>query len=470
MAEATNTPMEGKLVHNPSTGEVGMWDGQTVTPLPGKLVTNEKTGKQALWDGKVLTPININIDPNQPTAKEDQALIGKIPQGTPTPAAKPESLMEQMLRLGRMGAGIALPVAGGIGGAALGAASPIPGGALMGEMAGSAGGEYLAQKLGVAEPSNAQIGLAAASPIGGRALGALGRALPISRAGAVKQLTKLLPSETSAALFKKAGANELDQQALVGPIQAVINMSQKLGKESPATSVIDDVFDQLTTTPNMSLKGAESLKDTLQGYINHYSHLGGQNYNPTVAGQLKGVRAALMESIEAANPGYKAAIESYGREQNVKRLGALISKSADPEKVIKELRSTPISDLSAKNKLMMNSFDDVELDQIQDTLGRLAKKVSLQQWVSSRLAGAAMGGMLGYQGGGSREAIGAGVLAGMLGYPIGRRMINEMVKSGTINNPSAVSTAVQLFRASVSRLPKSAQSQQEPQSEGMQQR
>jgi len=49
------------------------------------------------------------------------------------------------------------------------------------------------------------------------------------------------------------------------------------------------------------------------------------------------------------------------------------------------------------------------------------------------------------------------LLGSMLAYPIGRRMINEMVKSGSINNLSAVSTAAQVFRASVARLPKAAQ-------------
>jgi len=446
-----DTPAEGKLIHNPSTGEVAIWDGQNMQPLPGKLVTNEKTGQKALWDGKSLTPVNIQIDQSQPTAGADQALVNKMAGPAPE---QPESLKDRILRYGRNAGAIALPTAGGLLGAAGGLATPVPGGALVGEMAGSAGGEYLSQKLGLSEPSTGQVVLAGAAPVGGRLLGAAAKALPISKAGAIKQIAKLLPAETSAALFAKAGSNALDQQALAPVAQKVIDASTKLGKNSP--EFLNDMFDQVTSG-KLSMEAAGALKDDIQGYINYYSHFGGSNYNPTIATELKTLRTALTDGIEAVNPGYKAALEASGREKNVGRLQTLISKSGDPAKSLSELRATPRSDLSPKNRLLMGGFDDAELNDIQHTLERLSKSVSLKQWVESRLGGAALGGALGYTQGGSKEALGGALLGSMLAYPIGRRMINEMVKSGSINNLSAVSTAAQVFRASVARLPKAAQ-------------
>src|SRR5690349_14714086 len=128
----------------------------------------------------------INLDPNLSQAEKDQIIKSTgatlvQPEADMVKQAAPESLTDKVLRLGKAAAGVALPVAGGLGGAVLGAASPVPGGALGGEMLGSAGGEYLAQKLGLAEPSTAQIALAGAAPVAGRAIGAVGRALPISK-------------------------------------------------------------------------------------------------------------------------------------------------------------------------------------------------------------------------------------------------------------------------------------------------
>lgn len=404
-------------------------------------------------------------------SKTGESLAGPLPAdqladtstmiANQTDQGKPESITDRILRYGKTAGGIALPVAGGLLGAVGGMATPVPGGALMGEMAGSAGGEYLAQKLGLSEPSNVQLGLAAAMPGAGRLVGAAGRALPISRAGATGKIAKLMPAESAKALFGQAGSAALDTQALAPAAKRVLAASQKLGKSGP-DDMLGEIYDQLVPAGgSMHFKEAEALKDTLQGYINHYSNLGNAKYSPTVVQELKAIKQSLLGSIETANPGYLEALESYGRQQNIGRLTSFLSKSKDPAKQLAEMRASPLSDLKGASKRMMTGFDNAELDQIQGILERIPKSLDWKQLVAGRLAGGIVGGAIGYGAGGGKEAAGAGVLAGMLGLPIGRRMLTEMIKTGAINNPSAVSTAMQVGRAMLARLPKSVEPEAE---------
>jgi hypothetical protein len=394
---------------------------------------------------------------------QDRAVIERslgVQTQTQQPAAPgQESLPQRLLRYaktgGQMALESALPTAGGVLGGLGGLATPIPGGALIGEMAGSAGGEYLNQKLGITEPSAAGVGLAAAAPLGGRVIGAGLKALPISKAGAIKQISKLLPAEASEALFAKAGTQGLSAAETLPIAKDLLNRTAALGVNNKPAG---EIFDKLTTGAGLSLKEAEAIKGQLQGLSLHHSRLGTEAYNPTLASEYAAIKQGLIDQIDQVNPSYGAALKAYGREQNIKRLTSLIETpgAQTPAERLGQLINKPISDLKGTNKMLVQGFDPAELAEIHGILKKIPAGVGIKSLIEARIAGGALGGaaggLIGYHQGGTTGAT-AGILAGMLAVPVGRRMLGELIKSGNIKNPAAVQGTMQLFKAMSSRIP-----------------
>jgi hypothetical protein len=177
---------------------------------------------------------------------------------TPEEAAEMRQGLAQTGRLALdLGLGVGLPVAG----AALGAASPIPGGAFLGETAGSLAATGLSDVLGLSDPGALGYGVSAALPgaakVAGRALKGAARLLPgVGRAMqdvTVEALREIVPQfappEPSLGLYRKLAQKNptikmtesiaeakrlLAEQATVGPeLQSPIVTSARGVKQLP---------------------------------------------------------------------------------------------------------------------------------------------------------------------------------------------------------------------------------------------
>jgi hypothetical protein len=124
--------------------------------------------------------------------------------------------------IGRSVKEAALPTLGGLGGAAVGSVLG-PGGTIAGEMAGSAGGEWLNQKLGITNP---QTSLTGADP----------RTEQILMAGAIPGLGRLAGGMTRAALKSTMGGRVLGKELATEALGRIDTTAQKM-----APSLYEDV-------------------------------------------------------------------------------------------------------------------------------------------------------------------------------------------------------------------------------------
>lgn len=115
-----------------------------------EFVPTEKLPAEARFVPDDQLPDDLRAAPSKESPKEDEP-----------------GLIRKALSIAK---GMSPSMIGGLAGGAAGAASPIPGGTLIGEMLGSGGGEWLAQKMGWTEPSTGSILLSAAAPGVGKAV------------------------------------------------------------------------------------------------------------------------------------------------------------------------------------------------------------------------------------------------------------------------------------------------------------
>src|SRR3990167_5521417 len=207
---------------------------------------------QKQWEQLVTDP-GVTI-----TGEEAKKAVAWRQQQTATEQASKYTKADTFAALKAAG-GIALPLAGQVGGAALGMltgpAAPLAVPSL--EMLGGVAGEYLAQKTGLSPESKLQLALQAVIPGGGRLLSAakntplgLRRATAAARGGLEKYLPESTVTGTSP--YAKVGALPLDESALVR-LQA---QSQIIPAESIPLGA-----SKLKAAPEINIKEANLLRE-----------------------------------------------------------------------------------------------------------------------------------------------------------------------------------------------------------------
>ncbi len=359
----------------------------------------------------------------------------------------------------------ALPTAGAIGGAALGAAIPIPGGTLIGESLGGGLGEQINQWAGFTEPSKTNVAINAATGPLSRALGPIlkgagGTAMKIfGKRDLVNDIAEgvlkkeLLPKVGSQALYNRA-----EQQAagLVTPsretARTVNNMVNKEINAMP-TEVRDEVLKAIgplkdyfqipgraTVTQPTGLinQAGQPIMKTIPGVASKIADVPAKEMMDGVARlrfqaskayeagnmglyhSLDNVRSSVLNDLENSGvPAIKKAAQAYRKEMAVEELG-MIARKPRPFKEWK--------DALDESKLFAKSFDPGEKAQIQ----RILKKIS---WVSpsggSGHIGRAIATGAGFEAGGPMAAAAAFIapeaMEKLLGTKFGRNMAEKIL-------------------------------------------
>jgi hypothetical protein len=358
----------------------------------------------------------------------------------------------------------AIPTALGIAGGTVGAMTPIPGGAVIGDSAGSAIGEIINQQLGITEPSMAQVGLAAAAPGGMRAL-----------AGGARHL--------GGAVLKSTGGRQL-----------VADIGETLLKRvfKPATSV-DELFEQVAKSnvrvptaraaatlkqiaaeeaENLPTKTKEAVEGLVKKYLPYFEPQDGVVASPYVNNIATATRDLRVEAAAA----FKAGDSRLGNAINAIRASlfddatgsgvpqlAQASKLARRDAAVDELaaivrNANPLKhfkDFADKNPLFAGAFNQQEKDDIAKVLTGVSQAApSGFAGVLGRTILAGAGATIGATGsdGSSAGAVG-GAVAGALSPELaayvlsrqaGRKFMERMLQ-GKAFDVSMFSRSVAMF-------------------------
>jgi hypothetical protein len=421
---------------------------------------NRQAGEFARLGVDPPAEANINV------FQRAEAALAKEPKKE-SPKEDEPGLMRKLLGMVKESA---LPGLLGMGGGALGLASPIPGGALMGEAVGSGLGEQINQWTGITEPSKTNVGIAAAVGPAGRVIGPVlkgGGGLLMKMFGKrdiVADLAEgllkkeLLPKVASSALYNKAEQQaaglitpsketaravtdivEKEVAAMptevrgeilkaVGPLKDYFHPPGTPGS-SQVTSVLDQygkpVVKQIAAVPS---KGAAKVpaEELMAGVrrLRFQASKAFKDENMDLYRSIDSVRMAILDDLEKSGvPAVRQASKAYRKELAVEELG-MIARKARPFKEWK--------DALDESKLFAKSFDQGEKAQIE----RILKKIA---WVSptggSGSIGRAIAAGAGYHFGDTTTAFAAffapEVMEKILGTPLGRNMAEKILGDST---------------------------------------
>lgn len=373
-------------------------------------------------------------------------------------------------------AGFSLPVAGSIGGTALGTAFPILGPATpaVGESLGSGLGEGLAQATGLSEPSKAAIAMAmAAGPLGrsvkplwqgAKEMGVKLFAGRDAVAEAAESLLKkwLNPAVPAQALYdaaagtkamipygetnrvvsdilqKEVGRLPLSTQKeiidVLQPIEKYIqpkNIPAKAAVKGPS-SVLDAQGNPImkvvqAAQPAKSIPGHTAPVADAMAEVRRLRLESSRAYdakNSDLGNAINKVRSALLDDLERSGvPEVRQASKAYRKEMAIDNLAREIAKPTP---------GTKIADYARKDPLFKGAFSQAEMEQIN----RLARKLSYvvpsgSSGLMGRIGTTLGGEVLGGPGGAIAGFLGPELIHNLIATPYGRG-VTERILAGSL--------------------------------------
>jgi hypothetical protein len=399
-----------------------------------------------------------------------------IPQTSEEAAEMRQGLAQTARSTGRLGLelglGVGLPVAG----AALGAAIPIPGGAFLGEMAGSYAGRRANVALGLEEPGMVgDIASVAGGPVArgaayvgrglARYLPGVGSALMEEGVERARRLVgRLKPPIDSETLYNRviAQGNPSVQLTEVGKVaQEMLDAQMKLApqaRSAPIVNAAEGWLDMATSPQGIDFETAWLGQKQLR---QHIAGVGGLD-----EAARKRLDAAIIKDFEQI-PGpigsmLKRANQTYRSERAVGDLGEIIESG-----ITEATQGAGLPRLNAggmlkkfdakvrdPHDLFGGSFSAKEHEEIRGLLKDLSRIP-----LPGPVAGQAYGAGLGLFGGGSALALGADpqtagavtAVLGILPYALrtgpGRTMVRGLVKADRLWTPQAAAAMRGFMRA-----------------------
>ena len=351
--------------------------------------------------------------------------------GTTTQARPVTYQMEQaqpqeetwLHRIGKAVGQAALPVLGGIGGAALGtAAAPFTAGIanpVTGEMAGSAAGEYLNQKLGITDPSTSSIVLAGALPGVGRAVSA-GLKAGVRAAPAIRGMLRDVAQSDLGQLLPKAAQDA----------KAFYQMADQSGKIVPLEIPLTTGNKTTQAIVPHSFREAQGAVDNLKNAINGMESRGERGVE--IARQHL---ADLQKQIEQSFPGYKQAQTGYAQLKDHELLQSFVNKKGPLRAFEQELAQGKVMGPSGTVQNTSSRLKFLSPDQIK-TARSILEQLGPEPGdhiFKNLVEGRAVGHLLGALGGGAigmHEAGWQGATAGAATGLFVPRVLNWMITQG----------------------------------------
>jgi hypothetical protein len=375
----------------------------------------------------------------------------------------------------------ALPLAGQLGGAAAGLASPVPGGVYMGEAVGAMVGEYLNQKLGITEQSMGEVVLAGAMPgvargvIGGTRLAA-GEILKVF--GGRQAVVDIAESITKRILTPKVSSEQLFTRALAksGSIpmsktaQAVEDIATKeLGNlptdisaaiksalqpiapyvtPQPAqmapSSILNQYGKPVMTQVKAATTGTHNIEQisTAVKDLRLQASLAYKSGNSRLGNILSNVRNAIFDDAASSGvPELREAAKAYRKEAAIEELGGVL-RQAQPLKAYKDLQD--------KNALFRDVFSNSEQATIKQIMSKLSTAApSGFSGVLGRTITAAGGQAVG----GPAGAVAGAMMPDMAAYALttspGRKLMEKLLVGNVwdANKTAALATWFRAARA-----------------------
>lgn len=347
--------------------------------------------------------------------------------------------------------GAAPSTIGALLGAAGGAASPIPGGTLIGESLGGMGGEWLGQKMGWSDPSKLSIALSGAAPGLGKLVAP---AWQLAKEGVISTIASrplvaqaaegllkkwLNPAAKAADLYEQAG--KLTMQipadktfgALDDVLKKEINRAPTEIRErileavrplrnyfqAPTQSVTQAATPVLPKGKSLAVPELMEEVQRLRSWASKAYQAGDDKF----ANVINSIRASMLDDLEKGGAGVvKEASRAYRKEMALEDLGRMIAKN-EP--------GTKIRDFARSNPLFKGAFDAKEMALID----KVAKKVTfVAPTGGSGVIGRAITTGAGFGAGGVWGAVigaaGPEAVRKMLASPKGQRFIEKTLEGG----------------------------------------
>ena len=322
----------------------------------------------------------------EPVYKRPDDRLGlTVPKNLISP---PTSIDETLSRMGEFGSAVAstaaksaLPLAGGMAGFAVGAASPLPGGAIMGEMAGSMGGEYLNQLIGITEQDKTQLVLAGGAPMVGRAISSIarggmgsflksfgGRQNVADAAGEIMR-KRLAPPTPAEDLYDIAGTvNAYIPTPKTGQKIAEILKGEKDINTEVSKQIKAAVGQQAATFPDGAITQiipgqdiAKVIKDLRLEATNAY-----KTQNTRLGHAINDMRGALIEdTVDAGVPEFAAAGNAARREISIDKLAGILHKANPVSEFEKAMTNK-------NDRLFKGTFSAAEIADIKNVLNKMS--------------------------------------------------------------------------------------------------
>ena len=350
-----------------------------------ELKANEEVIARELNPNEQVLPLEGGTPPTASISLRRDSAPGLISTVGKNLLPPPRDVEETLGRMGDVGMAAgnfalksALPLAGGMGGAVLGAmTSPVTGlaGPIGGEMIGSALGEYLNQLAGITEQSGQEIFMAGGAPFVGRSLSAVSR---LSKAGALKTFggrqnvasavgdimeARLAPPKPAEELYEIAAKANI----MVPTPKSALAVYDILTENQLPTRIAKEIRDQVGVfQPIFSQQVKSGDAATMVRHLRTDASKAYKAGDTDIGNAISELRGAILDDVTAAKlPELAAAGNAMRRQIAIDKLTGILHQ-ANPVTAWEKAMT------NKSDRLFKGTFSDSEMAEIKSVLNKMS--------------------------------------------------------------------------------------------------